>query len=862
MLHLAAVVGSHLYHNGGVLGKEYLHGVALVEAVEVDVESALGVGKGHLEQGGEQAAGAHVVGGEQHLAGHKLLHGGKGCGKVLCALHTGGFLSYGAQGLVQGRATQLKRCAREINVVEVAFLELQHGAHSLFHVAHLAGCRDDDGARGEHFLAPIGLCHREAVFASGNVDAQGDGKVGAGLHGTVQGGVLALIAAGPHPVGAQRHSLKAAGKVGAGKVGECLGYREHTAGRRVDEASLRGVAYRGGNAAGAGVVEGHHATVAQGQLQLALALLAGHFARHRTVDLVGEPVFAGHGLKLEHGGNVAVELRDAGCGILVVVHLGYVGHHGLGRAAKHVVHAQVDGLHAVGLLKDEAVVAGALAHYIEGGALALCYLVNVVEVFLMSHKAHALLRLVAYDFFRREGGVAHGQLAHVDVAASVFYQFREGVEMAASPVVVYRHDGIALVLAHGAYHVGHTLLHLGIGTLHGVELDAVVILAGVDAAHGTAAHTYAVVVAAHHHHFLAGLGRALDGIALGGIAHAAGQHDDLVVGPLPVALLVLKGEQRAAHQRLAKLVAEVAGAVGGLDEYLLGCLVQPGAWRHGALLPQALCLGARIAGHVHSCAGQGQAGPAAAQAVAYLAAAARGSPVEGLYRGGEVVGLGLERYHCIYVLHLEVVGTVGVGGSKLLDARTLEEGHIVLVGRYHPVGMLAGGFLDQAEERHRHLLAVDDECAAKYLVTAMLTVDLREAEDLAVGERAPQALGQSLEVVDLLGAQGQSLLLVVAFYVVDIHDGVGGLGHFENVAVEHVVHALQHLVVAWLLVARGGELLDAGDARHGHVLGDLDGVGAPWRDHLAPGSYEGAPQRVVVHSLAAQQPFQFLYFSG
>ena len=85
---------------------------------------------------------------------------------------------------------------------------------------------------------------------------------------------------------------------------------------------------------------------------------------------------------------------------------------------------------------------------------------------------HALLALVGNDFLGRERGVADGQCRHVDAAAAFLHEFREAVHVACRTVVVDRHHGIHLLLAKGADEVVGTLLHLGVGTLHGVELDA------------------------------------------------------------------------------------------------------------------------------------------------------------------------------------------------------------------------------------------------------------------------------------------------------------------------------------------------------------------------------------------------------
>ena len=155
--------------------------------------------------------------------------------------------------------------------------------------------------------------------------------------------------------------------------------------------------------------------------------------------------------------------------------------------------------------------------------------------------------------------------------------------MSGRAVVVDGHHGVHVFLAECAHQIVGTLLHLGVGTLHGVQLNAVAVATGVHARHAAAAQTDAVVVATHHHHLVAGLWLLLQTVALGAVAHAACQHDDLVVGIFcrnsgcigRHGLLMLEGEYGAADEGLSELVAEVRGTVGCLDENLFGALVEP-----------------------------------------------------------------------------------------------------------------------------------------------------------------------------------------------------------------------------------------------------------------------------------------------
>ena len=128
-------------------------------------------------------------------------------------------------------------------------------------------------------------------------------------------------------------------------------------------------------------------------------------------------------------------------------------------------------------------------------------------------------------------------------------------------MVMDAHHRVHILLAQSAHEVVSTFLHLGVSTLHSVQLDAVAVAASVYRRHRAATQTDAVVVATYDHHLVALLGLLLQAVALGAIAHTAGEHDNLVVSIFLSFLLMLESEHRAADERLSKLVAEVAGTV-------------------------------------------------------------------------------------------------------------------------------------------------------------------------------------------------------------------------------------------------------------------------------------------------------------
>ena len=235
-------------------------------------------------------------------------------------------------------------------------------------------------------------------------------------------------------------------------------------------------------------------------------------------------------------------------------------------------------------------IASGLAHHVHRRTLTLGNTTHMLNVLLVDEQTHAFLTLVGDDLLRRQGLVADGQLGHIDLAATLLDQLGETVQVACRTVVVDGDDGVDILLTERTHEVVGTLLHLRVGTLHGIQLDAVAVATRVDRRHRAAAQTDAVVVATDHHHLVALLRLLLQTVALGAIAHTASQHDDFVVSVfswrvgrlvtlstcrLVHSLLMLEGEHRTADEGLTELVAEVTGTVRCLDQNLLRRLIEP-----------------------------------------------------------------------------------------------------------------------------------------------------------------------------------------------------------------------------------------------------------------------------------------------
>ena len=155
---------------------------------------------------------------------------------------------------------------------------------------------------------------------------------------------------------------------------------------------------------------------------------------------------------------------------------------------------------------------------------------------------------------------------------------------------------------------------------------------------------------------------------------------------------------------------------------------------------------------------------------------------------------GLQRNHALNVLHLKPVGSRLVCRRELLDHRALRKRHIVFISRQNLVRMFRRRLFNHLEERRFLLLAVDDERAAENLVSAMLRIDLREAENLRIGQFSAVFLLDFVQIGDFLRRQRESFLFVVRLQVVDVANRLRLDVNRENLLVETVVFALQHRV--------------------------------------------------------------------
>ena len=560
----------------------------------------------------------------------------------------------------------------------------KHRGEDLLHVRDLTDSADDDGTWAQDLLAVgVLLRHRERVLTRGDIDAERDREVRSSLYGVVETSIFALIAAGPHPVGAEGNTLEAVGKGRKDNVRQCLCDGELATSDGVYQRCYGSVTDRGSDTSTTTEVDGHSTTVTQGQLDLTLTLLASYTARDGAVDLVRQPVLTSDPLLLQHLIEVVLDAGSviAQGGISLVDML--VDHVGLGRRAEHIRQRQVNGLVTSCLFEGQVHIVRGATDDVHRSALTLSDTSDALYGVALDQKAHTLLALVADDFLRRKGLITDGEGAEVEVSTRRLDELGEAVQVPPCPVVMDGDDRIVFTLRERADDVLDTLLHLGVGALYGVELNSAGILPRIHRADGTTTHTDAVVVTTEQDDLFARLGSALLCIAAAGVADTTSEHDDLVeaVGRFTSLAFVLEGQHRATDERLTELIPEVARTIGCLREDLTGRLVEPRAGST-VLLPGAISIRAGVARHIDGRPCQRHAGTTTSHTVTDLATGTGSRAIEGLDSRGEVMRLCLEAQHAVDGLTDEEVGLIPRGGSELLKvAGAIDEGHIVLISR-------------------------------------------------------------------------------------------------------------------------------------------------------------------------------------
>ena len=195
---------SYLDDDTGILSKEELDKIILLETIKVDFKTSVGVGKAHFEQAGDQTTGRDVMPSQDKSALDEFLHRIKGIAEIIGVRDCRDVAADTAQRLRKGRTAEPELVETEINVIECSLAMIdEYGRNHLAHVAHFAAGRHDHRAGRNDFL-PVGILlrHGEGILSRRHVDVQGAAIVAQSLDCGIEAGVFSFLrTAGPHPVG-------------------------------------------------------------------------------------------------------------------------------------------------------------------------------------------------------------------------------------------------------------------------------------------------------------------------------------------------------------------------------------------------------------------------------------------------------------------------------------------------------------------------------------------------------------------------------------------------------------------------------------------------------------------------------------
>ncbi len=517
------------------------------------------------------------------------------------------------------------------------------------------------------------------------------------------------------------------------------------------------------------------------------------------------------------------------------------------RLPKDHVEVDVDGPVAELRVRDgQVAVARGRAEDRERAPLALADGAEPGEPVGAHRERIAFLRLVAPDLARRHARFLARHSAQVDRCAATrgVSQLRERVGEAAGADVMDRQDRARLAQRRASVDdFLRPSLDLGVAALHGVEVEVGDVRSGRERGGGAAAHADQHPRPAELDQQRARRHRRLERVRGADVAHAARDHDRLVIAAGDAAGLHLEGAEGAGEVGTAELVVERGGADRPLEhdlerrgdpvrlpEVALPRLLEPGDAEVRDAEAAQPCLGLRAA--------PGRA------LVAELAA--RACRCARKRRDCRRVVVSLDLREQVRELRVASPAAVGVGKPPVGHA-ALEDRGIVRVRDDGALGARRVGLADHPEERLILRRAVDDPRRVEDLVPAVLGVRLREHRELDVGRVAVEPREHRGEVVDLLIGQREAQLGVGALERTAARGAQrhqrerarGGVLEQRVGRLDPVEHGLGHAVVEACGYALAGPLardvigdppLDAADGGEPAVVRDVGGLRRPRRD--------------------------------
>lgn len=260
----------------------------------------------------------------------------------------------------------------------------------------------------------------------------------------------------------------------------------------------------------------------------------------------------------------------------------------------------------------------------------------------------------------------------------------------------------------------------------------------------------------HNDNLVSRLWLFLQAVAFVTEAHATSQHNYLVIGIFFSVLLMFKCQQRTGYQRLPELVAKVACTIGSLCQNLFRCLVEPLANREDVfpvaelrslvvfILPIVDRLSCKPLFPLSAMSGS------AAHSVSDFTTRTGCRTVERLNCRRKVMCFSFQGNHTLNGFYAEEVGCTLICRRKLFNFRTLSKCHIIFICGKNLAWILLCCLFNHGKEAALHYLAIDNKLTSEYFVSAVLRVDLCEAEHFRVGQWASILLLYLVQVLYFL----------------------------------------------------------------------------------------------------------------
>src|SRR5471032_220264 len=741
-------------------------GRILGNAVEHDVQAAV-TGEGHFYNAGQQAAVGTVVVSQQVAVGVQALDHGEEGFQVFGVIHIRRVLAELAVGLREDRGAHAVLATAQVDQDQIggALVHAQLRGQGLADVGHRCKTGNDQRQRRGHALVgavfvPTGG-HGHRVLAHRNGDAQLRAQLHAdSLDGVVQARVFTWVTGSGHPVGRQ-FDVGQLADAGGGDVGE--GFTNgHAARRRSIQQGQRRALAHGHGFTGINVeAGGGDGNVGHRHLPWVNHLVTGHEAGDGAVADGDQEAFARHGLVVKHAFDAVGQFESAW--VEVVAQLGFTHRrtvHARGFAQQHF-QRHVDRAVAEVAVGDRQLRLGSgFADHGKRATLTLADGLEAREVFRADGQYVAFLGFVTPDFVRGHARLVVWNVAQFETTATlaIVDQFREGVGQTAGADVVDEADRVLVTqLPATVDDFLAAAFHLWVFALYGSKIQVCRAGAGGHGGSSAAAQADQHGRAAEYDQLGADQNLAFLDVFFTDVAHAAGQHDWLVVAAHFIATRggdgLFKGTEVTGQGRTPEFVVERGAAKRAFDHD-----VQRG---HDALrlavrhFPQLFETWDLQVGHGETGQARLWLGATAGGAfVADFAARTRSCARERGNCGRVVVGLNLHQ-DVHRLLHRAVLAGLRVR-EETAGHRADDHRGVVLISRQNAFAVHHVGVLDHAEQAFFLAFAVDVPTGVENLVTAVLGVGLGEHHQFDVVRVALQAVEGVDQIIDLVFGQGQA----------------------------------------------------------------------------------------------------------